>query len=46
MRQLNTSFWGSMQPVADAISQTAAKAMCVDFFEDLSEASCVQNAEL
>ena len=46
MRQLNTSFWDAMQPTADAIEREAARAICLDFFEDLQlgELSCVQTA--
>ena len=44
MRQLGTSFWDTMQPTADAIERTAAHEVCLDFFEDLGEVSCVQTA--
>jgi hypothetical protein len=40
MRRMNTSFWQSMQPTADAIDKGAAHAVCVDFFEDLGNLHC------
>lgn len=44
MRQLNTSFWGAMQRTADAIDHITARAVCMDFFEDLGETHCGEQA--
>lgn len=44
MRQLNTSFWGAMQRTADAIDHNVARAVCMDFFEDLGETHCNKQA--
>jgi len=40
-RHMNTSFWETMQPTADAIAQGGtAHAVCMDFFEELGSVHC------